>query len=352
MEAFRGNARITGADVDSIKVTGHQTIRSLDRNAADRAHQNSPLELSGDGNQIVVRTHQDRVGGNLRISSDMEITVPKGSTVEAHGRGGDFDVTDIGGSVDITSDNAGVRLQNIGGEARIDLRRSDVVHAVNVKGAFDLKGRGSDIDLQNVGGPVTISGIYTGAVQFRNLASPLHFNGPMGTELNIEKVPGQVRMALGDFSGSNLIGPIHLSGRSRDVQISDFTNALELSVGRGDIELRPGMLPLARMDVHTHSGDVTLSLPPNAKFDLTAETERGEITNDFGSPLKLENHRDGATLRGSEDAGPAVNLETDRGRVMVRKSDAERQASYASGFEESIRASDYFDAVKTRRAVI
>ena len=37
IESFRGNARITGADADSVKVTGHTTIRSFDQGGADRA---------------------------------------------------------------------------------------------------------------------------------------------------------------------------------------------------------------------------------------------------------------------------------------------------------------------------
>jgi hypothetical protein len=45
---------------------------------------------------------------------------------------------------------------------------------------------------------------------------------------------------LGDFTASNLVGPAHLSTNSRDVQIADFTNSLEVSVdARGDVAPRP-----------------------------------------------------------------------------------------------------------------
>src|SRR5580692_759492 len=265
LESFRGNARITGADTDTVKVTGHRSIRSLDQKGADSANQSMPFEITGDADTITIHNNQDRMSGNnVHVTADMEITVPKGASIEAHGRYGDFDITDVAGNVEIVSDNAGVRLQNIGGDARVDLRRSDVVRAVGVKGLFDLKGRGADVDLQNMEGQVTITGSYSGVIQFHNLSKPLRFMGEQ-TQLNIEKLPGQVRMALGDFSASNLVGPIHLSTRSRDVEMSDFTNALEISVERGDIELRPGSVPLARMDVTTRSGDLTLSLPANAK---------------------------------------------------------------------------------------
>ncbi len=323
LESFRGNARITGADTDTVKVTGHRSIRSLDQKGADVANRDMPFEVSGDANTVTIHNNQDRLSGNnVRVTAEMEITVPKGASIEAHGRYGDFDITDVAGNVEIVSDNAGVRLQNIGGDARVDLRRSDVIRAVGVKGLFDLKGRGQDVDLQNMEGQVTITGSYSGVIQFHNLAKPLRFVGEQ-TQLNIEKLPGQVRMALGDFSASNLVGPIHLSTRSRDVEISDFTNALEISVDRGDIDLRPGSAPLSRMDVTTRNGDLTLSLPANSKFDLTASTARGDTTNDFGSPIHAESEGRGSALRGVVSGGPVVNVHTEHGQVTVRKASAE-----------------------------
>jgi len=321
IENFRGNARITGIDSSSVKVTGRKTIRSLEQSGADRANQDSPFEITGDANEIMIHTNQDHVSGSQRITAEMEITVPKGATVEAHGRTGDFDVTDVAGNVEIISDSAGVRLQNIGGEVKMDLRRSDIVRAVNVKGPLDLKGRGSDVELQDIDGQVTIAGTYSGVIQFRNISKPLRFNGQQ-TDLNIEKLPGQVRMALGDFTATNLVGPVRLTTRSRDVHISDFTNSLELTVERGDIELRPGKLPVAKMDVHAHFGDVEVSLPPAARFDLTGITARGETYSDFGAPLHTERSGNGGSIRGSS-GGPVINLQTERGKMTVRKATAD-----------------------------
>jgi len=319
IESFRGNAKITGVDGDAVKVSGHRSIRSLDQGGADAAERDAAFELAGDSNEVIVRNNSDRLsGGRIRIVAEMEITVPKGATIEAHGSRGDFEISDVNGNVEISSDNAGVRLQNLGGDARIDLRASDIVRAIGVKGMVELKGHGQDIDLQNISGPVTISGAYSGEIQFRNLSKALRFNGER-TDLNIEKLPGQVRMALNDFTGSNLVGPVHLSGRSRDVTISDFTNELDVVVDRGDINVRPGILPLARMDVQTRTGDVTLSLPPAAKFDLTATTAHGDAENEFGPPVRIQDEGRGASLRGTVPGGPTVNVRSDHGKVVVRK---------------------------------
>jgi len=329
IESFRGNARITGGDESSVKVTGHRSIRSLEQSSADRANTEASFELAGDVNQVVVRTNEDKVAGDHRISEDLELSVPRGATVEAHGRYGDFDVSNVDGDIEITSDNAGVRLENIGGSVRVDLSRSDIVRANGVKGTFDLKGHGEDIDLSNISGQVTVNGSYTGTIQLASLSQPLHMSLAQ-TTFNVEKIPGQVRMTLGDFNASDLVGPIRLDTRSHDVQIAGFTNTLDVTVERGDIELRPGHIPLSRIDAHTRSGNVELAIPAGSKFDLTASTNRGEITNDYGSPLRSDDQGRGARLTGSMGDGPSIKVSTDHGQVVVRKAAQGEESPSAS----------------------
>jgi DUF4097 and DUF4098 domain-containing protein YvlB len=327
IESFRGSARITGADVQTVKVTGRNTVRSLDQPTAEKANREAGFDVSGDANQVVIKTNQGRISGNLRITADLEITVPKGSSVTARGRGGDFDIHGITGSVDIDSDNASVRLEDIGGQVRAELRGSDLVRALNVAGNFELKGRGSDIDLQNVQGTVTVNGNFSGVTQFHNLAKPLRFVTTY-SEFTVEKLPGDVRLTLGDLSASNLIGPVRFTSmRSWDIRLSAFTNSVEINQNGGDIDLRPASLPMPKMDVRTRSGHIELALPAGAKFDLNATTNQGDISNEFGAPLAMEPNRRGRgrSLIGS-NGGPAVNLTTDRGDIVVRAglaSDAE-----------------------------
>jgi hypothetical protein len=94
---------------------------------------------------------------------------------------------------------------------------------------------------------------------------------------------------------------------------------LEISLDRGDIELRPGNVPLPKMDVRTGSGDIEFAVPEKAKFDLNATTNRGEITNDFGGNFHAENEGRGAQLRGNAGEGPRVALSTNRGAITLRK---------------------------------
>jgi Toastrack DUF4097 len=321
IESFRGNARITGAaDATTVKVSGHETIRAFQQAEADRANKDAPLELIQQGDELIVRTNQDHASDRTQVSSDLEITVPLGASIEAHGRYGDFDIQNVNGNLDINSDNAGVRLENIGGNVRMDLRRSDMIHAAGVKGTIDLKGRGQDVELQDITGQVTVAGTYVGQIQLRNLAQPLRYDDPQVT-FNCEKLPGQARLGLGELTADNVIGPIRVNARSRDVQLSSFTQSLDLTLERGDISLRPGK-NIPKIDAHTRSGDIDLALPAGSKVDLRASTDRGEIHNDFGTPLVADETSRGGTISGN-NGGPQIRLETGRGAVTVRKANTD-----------------------------
>jgi hypothetical protein len=158
-------------------------------------------------------------------------------------------------------------------------------------------------------------------MEFHNLSKPVHFQGPQ-TEFYAASIPGQVRMPLNDFNATQLNGPSRLKTRFRDVEISEFTGPIEVSTDRGDIVLRPDSASLAKIDAHAGFGNITLALPPAAKFDINASTGMGQITNDFGGPLTPErNGRTASSLHGS-NGGPMVTLHADRGNITLRRAGA------------------------------
>ena len=70
-------------------------------------------------------------------------------------------------------------------------------------------------------------------------------------------------------------------------------------------------------------------MPQTANFALNASTDHGEVDNEFGDTLKERTEGRGARLEGSVGDGPDLNLNTDRGRVTVRKSSEETPAKVA-----------------------
>lgn len=322
IESFRGDAKVTGADVSDVTLSGQKSIRSLDPHDADSADRQSRVELVRDGDTIIVRSHQDHNGRNSTITTNLELTVPRDATVEAAGTRGDFDISNIRGDVSISSSNAGVRLQDVGGRVKIETSKSDVIRCENVQGDVDLRGHGEDVELYKIDGQVTISGDYRGSVSLREMAKPVRVQNSR-TQLDIQEIPGEVRLDRGSFSAQNVVGPITLTTHSTDVSFDGFSAGLNLTVDRGDVDIRPNRSPLGQIVVHATSGNIELALPEAANFALNASTAKGEIENDFGESLRESNTGRGAKLEGSVGVGPDVDLVTNHGTITVRKATAE-----------------------------
>ncbi len=344
VENLRGGLRITAADVKEVVIGGRRTVRALNENDANAANGKSEVEAAAQGDQIVVRTNEERISGEERVTTDLEVTVPQTASIEYRGRDGEVEIDGVSGPVEISSDHATVRLRNLGGNARVDVRDAKLLRAVNLKGNLELiGGHGGDIELDTIAGEVTINGSYSGDLEFRNLAKPIRLQGP-NAELRVEKVPGEIHMDLDKFSATNLVGPIRLaSTRSRDVQLEQFTQALDLSVRGGDITLRPAEAAMPKIDARTRDGNVELILPGSAKFSLKAVSNRGEVTNEYGEPLKTDersgdNHeRSRAAITGGTGQGPEILIETERGSITVRK---DTGAALASQHEQHRQRAD------------
>lgn len=328
IESFRGDAKVVGTDSTDVVVSGHKTIRAFDSHDADHANAQTPVDVVLEGNTVIIRCNQGRAGDRTPVTTDLDISVPKGSTLDITGMLGDFDISALAGDVTVSSENAGVRLQEVDGNVKVDTGKSDLVRCTDVKGSVDLRGHGGDVELAKISGQVTISGNYTGSIALHELAQPVRVQN-MRTELNVQSVPGEIRFDRGSLNLQNVVGPLRLTTRATDVNLDGFTNGLELTVDKGDIDLRPGHLPLGKMIVHTRSGNIELALPQTANFALNASTDHGEVDNQFGDTLKEQTEGRGARLEGSVGDGPDLDLNTKRGSITVRKAAEETPAKVA-----------------------
>ncbi len=319
LDNLRGNVTVNGSDEGGYSADGHKSVKAYNKREADVSDGRTQVRFVREGTQLIVKTDERGSIEANRLSTDMEIRIPRGISVEARGRSGDLTVNSITGMVDIQSDRGDVRLSDIGGSSRVAVAHSGLVKATGMKGNLDVEGRGSDVQLENVAGQVNITGAYSGTLEFKNLAKPMHFESDR-TDLRIAQIAGTFTMDLADIRANHLVGPVKLKTRSRDIHIDDFSDSMELEVERGDIELTPGKLPLARIGVRSHNGNVDLTLPERAEFNLNAHTGQGEVHNEFGDGVRTEMEGRSGSLRSQGGRGPAVDIVTDRGAITVKKS--------------------------------
>lgn len=324
LEGFRGNARFIGGDASIVKVTGHHTIRSMDQTTADRASSDTRIEVVTQDTQVVIRQiapPSAEFGKNRapsrRISADIDVAIPRGATLVVKGRDGAFDVSALEGEVEVTAENSSVRFENIGKEVRLDLTGANTVRAVDLKAGLEIKGRGNDIDLEKIAGQVTITGSWGGLIQLRNLAKPIRWDGPQ-TDFTAQGLPGEMRMTIGDLTATRLTGPVRIESQNKDITLTDVTGATTVSINRGDVRITATALPLSDTNVRVEGGNVELSLPEKAKFNLNAVTDKGEAYSDYGEGVSQDsNGRRGNVIR-SNGGGPTLDIHVNRGDITLR----------------------------------
>ncbi len=317
LDNINGDLTVHGNDGAEVTVTGHKTVRAFSHNDADRADKETAVHLERQGDSLVLRADDPIHSGMLSISTDLDIVVPKGLNIEARDRG-DVNIEDMAGMVSVTQSRGDVRLTNIGKDVRVEAARGGLVRAAAVKGTVDLQGRGGDVQLEDVAGQVTINGEFSGTLEFRNLAKPIHFESSH-SDFRAEQVPGSITMDLGNLKMDNVVGPVKFRTGNRDIDATDITNSIEFNVDRGDIQITESKAPLPKMDIQTRNGDLSVTLPEGAPFDLDGHTGAGEVQNDYGSPLETKNDGRSATVKGKTGNGPQLVVVTDRGTLSIKK---------------------------------
>jgi DUF4097 and DUF4098 domain-containing protein YvlB len=317
LDNVRGDLSLKGEDEGDIKVTGRKTIRAFSHSDADRANQQAQVRVERQGDLLLIHTDDYNGQRTLRVTTDLDITVPRGISVESRGRSGDLTVDGIDGGVDLSTGRGDVHLNHIGKDVHIEASRGGDIRATDIKGAFDLQGRGSDIQVDNIQGPVTVNGEFGGTIEFRALAKPMHFTSSR-TEFRTEAVPGSITMDLGDLKLNDVSGPVYFKTGTRDIQATDVSGELNIEIDRGDIQVTATKTPVPRIDAHTHSGDVTLALPENAEFQLQGSASHGEVENTWGD---LNNHSDNHSATVSRSgSGPTISIGTNHGDIAIKKS--------------------------------
>ncbi len=329
IENFRGNARIAGTDAEEVKVSGRKTVRSMrieDAQAGDRSTQ---LEIQREGDVITIRTNQERADSRMRVN-----TGPRDCGSARRHHSGPWPDRRLRRyrhqrqRRDRERQRRGARAEPRR-QPEVDLRKSDIIRAVGVKGGVDLRvsGQSDNLELEDVTGPVTINGSYY-ELQLRKIAS-VHFEGT-ATDFRVEKCPGEIRMTPNAFNADNVIGPVTLTTtRSKDVEIADATQSVNVTLDRGDIEVRASKEPVPKMDLRTNNGDVTVALPERGKFVVRGATQHGEVENEFGEQIQVNANEKNASFNGRTGDGPDIVLNTNRGTINLRKSSGEMMAEPA-----------------------
>lgn len=257
-----------GGTVDLSLVSGEIHVTSWDRGEV-RVHATSDrgiLRLEATPSRVGLTVRSDRGDmGDTRY----DVTIPAGARLLTRSVSGDIEARG-GSDVDAHSVSGGITLSDVGGRATVESVSGDV-HVSRV-------GRG--LRASSVSGDLSLSGI-TGDVDVQTVSGEIELLGVRASYVRTETVSGDTRFA-------------------------------------GTLD------PKGRYDLHSHSGDIRIQIPPvGATFDV--ETFSGDVESEYPMTVQPGSGRGEKRMQFTINGGGArVSAQTFSGDVTIERASGAR----------------------------
>ena len=309
-----GNITVSGTADDNLlhATADNQIFSRSDSDAAAKARQLN-LRIEHVGNQIVV-TLPDVEGGR----ADVNITLPSGTPVTGTVNHGDIQVHSLRAPVQVTANHGDIDLSSITGPVAAHINNAgSSLSAHSLSGPFAVEGKSLDLTLSDMQGPVSLQGDFFGTTHLERISAPVSFHTSR-TDLQFQRLDGELEISpSADLSASQLLGPVVLNTRNRNINLERVSGPLTITNRNGSITVSVAE-PLAPVTIENRNGDVEVTLPTSAQFNVQAETTNADLENDFGLSLTQEGDRPkliGAIGKG----GPLVQISTSQADISLHK---------------------------------
>jgi len=313
----RGVVNITASDDDQIRVVVHKRISAESQDEAAKWNAGTKPQLTVSGNVVTLNANNQGAGDHW-VAADLDISLPRKAAVVASTRYGDFSVTGRDGNLDISSQHGAVNTSDIGGKVSLNLDHSSA-RISQVASDVSIGGRANDVSIEDVKGAVHLEGEFMESVKLAKISQPVLFKSSR-TDMDFSRLDGNLDLDSGDLQASDVVGPLRLTTRSKDIRLTGVSGDVRLKDENGSIELR--MNKIGSMQVENRKGDIQIYLPDKAGFQVDARARNGEVETDFDQ-LKINNSNDQAIATGTiGGGGPHLVVNNEHGTIEIRRGSA------------------------------
>jgi DUF4097 and DUF4098 domain-containing protein YvlB len=254
IENLSGSVFVTGWDESAVEVKG-----TLGEEVED-------LIVDRDGDEVTVRVVLPRRHRGDVEDTDLEIRVPRKSSLEIETVSASIEVENVLGFHDLESVSGSVEVEGEGAG----------LEAECVSGSIEVRGKIPRVDVESVSGRITLEGT-EGRVEASTTSGKIEIVGGAFDRVSCESVSGRIF-----FEGNPT----------------------------KDAEFR----------IENVSGSVTLELPKNLSAEVDVETFSGDIDTDLDGRVRRSRHGPGASLHETYGDGDAsFTIETFSGSVRIRE---------------------------------
>jgi Putative adhesin/Domain of unknown function (DUF5668) len=317
----RGAVNVSASEDDQIRVVVHKRINAENQSDADKWNAGTKPQITSSGNVVTVNANNQGSGDHW-VAADLDISIPRKAAVVVSTHFGDVGIIGRDGDLDISNQKGDVTTTDINGKVSLRLDRSSA-RISQVSSDVSIGGRSNDVSIEDVKGAVHLDGEFMESVKLAKISQPVTFKSSR-TDMDFSRLDGDLDLDSGDLQASDVVGPLRLNTRSKDVRLTGVTGDVRLQDENGSIELR--MNKLGSMQVDNRKGDIQIYVPDKAGFQVDARARNGEVETDF-EQLKVDNSNDQAIATGTVGAGgPRLVVNNEHGTIEIRKTSSLEEA--------------------------
>lgn len=312
----RGDVTVVGSSQDGqVHVAVHKQAWSWQDNEAEDKERRLQPSFTTEGTMLVL-TVPTVEGGQ----ADVTVEVPRESAVTVQADRGDVKVSEMHAPVTLSANHGDVDVSGVTGAVSAHINDDNgQVSGHSITGDVLIEGRTGDVDFADVSGGVTMQGDFFGTTHLERVNGAVRFHSSR-TQFEVARLDGTFEVDRNDLTGSEMLGPVTMTTRYKNVSLERVQGSLTLTNQNGSITVTDAS-PMAPILINNEHGSVDVGLPGGAGFQLNASTHNGSIENDFGLTQEGTNQKVVSGKVGI--GGPSVTISTTEGDVTVRRAAVE-----------------------------
>lgn len=328
-----GAVRVRSWNEDSVKVDAVKNGRNTSEFSQVR------IQVTATADRVEISTVHPR-GRNISVSVDYNIFVPKTVNLDAiRTASGEIEVSGPIRRLTAGTASGGISVNNVTEDALLSA----------ASGNISAKGVGGNIRATTASGKIIIDNAESslraqaasGSVDVRNVRGDVHADS-LSDNITISDVKGRVNATTlsGNISLTRIDNGVRARAISGRVQISDSKGRIDVATTSdsiiltdlqcqevvakttsGDVRFSSAMLTGGNYDFESFSGAVTILLPADAGFNLTARTDRDNLKSDFAflTERAITSPRRGTFTTVVGNGGSELRVATFSGTVFLKK---------------------------------
>jgi hypothetical protein len=325
----RGAVNVNVSNGDKIEVSTTKKIRSDNKDEAEKWNEQTKPQITVSGNLVTINANT-RGAGDHPVTVDMNVSVPRKAALTIAAQRGDISVAGRDGNVEISSQRGDVAVADVNGNVTLNMDRGAVnmghssVSVAQVSGDVSVQGRSNEVSIADVKGAVRLNGDVSDSLRLSKIGKSVSFKSSR-TDLEFAKVMGDLDLDSDSLRADNIVGPVRLSTRSKDVTLEAVSGDVRIQDENSGVQL--SLKSPGNIQIDNRNGDITVGVPDKVGFRVEARSRGGEVQADFPGVNVTNTDEDGKAQGTFGNGAMHLVLNSEHGNITIHKGETENAHS-------------------------